>query len=105
MQAIEAAQVAKAAQQQQGHPLDASAFLGTCSSEELKTMRMLAHLCNQTYYMGQLTVSWWLICDWSVWAGGVVGQLPMAAVDAVVLDLLGSVRALSPVFSLSKAKP
>lgn len=36
---------------------DCSAFLSTCSSDELRDMRMLAHLAVQTYYMGQLTVS------------------------------------------------
>lgn len=37
--------------------LDVQAFLGTCSDEELRHMRILSHLCAQTYYMGQLTVS------------------------------------------------
>lgn len=36
--------------------LDVHAFLGACSDEELRHMRLLAHLCAQTYYMGQLTV-------------------------------------------------
>lgn len=36
--------------------LDVQAFLGTCSDEELRHMRILSHLCAQTYYMGQLTV-------------------------------------------------
>lgn len=37
--------------------LDVHSFLGTNSDEELRHMRMLSHLCAQTYYMGQLTVS------------------------------------------------
>jgi hypothetical protein len=37
--------------------LDISAFLGTCSDEELRHMRLLSHLCAQTYYMSALTVS------------------------------------------------
>lgn len=37
--------------------LDVQAFLGTCSDEELRHMRILSHLCAQTYYLGQLTVS------------------------------------------------
>lgn len=37
--------------------VDVQAFLGSCSDDELRHMRMLSHLCAQTYYMGQLTVS------------------------------------------------
>ncbi|KAF8067235.1 choline monooxygenase [Scenedesmus sp. PABB004] len=36
-------------------PLDCLAFLGSVSDEELRHMRLLAHLCAQTYYMGSLT--------------------------------------------------
>jgi hypothetical protein len=37
--------------------LDVSAFLTAPSSEELRRVRLMAHICSQTYYMGQLTVS------------------------------------------------
>jgi hypothetical protein len=52
-----------AAPQQPPTALDVQAFLGTCSDEELRTMRVLSHLCAQTYYMGQLTVSLLVICS------------------------------------------
>lgn len=50
------------AQQTSGALLDVQAFLGTCTDEELRHMRTLAHLCAQTYYMGQLTVRTALLC-------------------------------------------
>eukprot|EP00775_Hariotina_reticulata_P012659 gene12659-12786_t len=35
--------------------LDVTAFLTAPSCEELRRVRLMAHLCSQTYYMGQLT--------------------------------------------------
>lgn len=37
-------------------PLDCSAFVAEADSEDLRTMRRLAHMCSQTYYMATLTV-------------------------------------------------
>ena len=37
-------------------PLDCSRFLAQVEEQELRHMRMLSHLCSQTYYMGRLTV-------------------------------------------------